>query len=123
VAGGLIVVALAIAAGLFGGHPGWSLLSIIVLLVALNRFFFSSRFTIDPEGITARYLLRSYRRRWQELRRFAHDERGGLLSTRVRPSRFDTFRGVPILFGAHRDRVVAEVEQRLAAREGAPCSG
>ena len=35
----------------------WGVLAIVILVVATNRFFFRSRFSIDDEGITASYPL------------------------------------------------------------------
>lgn len=94
----------------------WTALCFVVLVASLSRFFFPSRFEIDDEGITARYPLRRMRLRWTELRRFVHDRYGGYLSTRARPSRLDAFKGMHILFGAQRDRVVATID-RLVKRE------
>jgi len=90
--------------------------AMLVLLVALNRFFFPSRFEIDDEGITAHYLLSSQRLEWAGLRRFLHDENGGYLSTRARRSRLDAWKGMHILFGDERDRVISLIRERLPAR-------
>ena len=65
----------------------WSGLGLVVLVAALNRFFFPSRFRIDAEGITARFPLRTQRFRWLDVRPFSVDEHGGYLSTRARRSR------------------------------------
>ncbi len=99
----------------FGG--GWSSLSVIVLVGALNRFFFPSRFTIDPDGITARYPLRNQRFRWGDLRRWAVDRHGCYLSTRARRSRLDAYRGMHVLFGRHREAVLEGIRDHLAKGE------
>jgi hypothetical protein len=117
------IAALAVAAWQFGQHPGWALIAVLVLILALNRFFFPSRFIVDGEGITAHYPMRRRRCRWQDLRRFVHDDRGGYLSTRALPSRLDAFRGLHVLFGAERARVVAEIRRHMVAQEAQPCSG
>lgn len=97
-------------------------LSVIVLVLALNRYFFPSRFEIDEEGITARYPLRRMRLLWKDLRRFVHDHHGGYLSTRSVASRLDAYQGMHILFDGHREQVVKRINQLLAA--GHPgCSG
>ena len=128
----LAITALAVAAGRLGQHPGWSLLAALVLVAALNRFFFPSRFTIDANGITARYPLGRRRLEWHRLRRFLHDARGGYLSTRATASRLDAYRGTHLLFGSSRARVVELIQARIAApaleqvsinREGTPCAG
>jgi len=101
------------------GSVGWAVVSMAVLLASLSRFFFPSRFEIDEEGITARYPLRRMRLKWAVLRRFAHDRHGGYLSRRSRPSRFDAFQGMHILFGSRRDEVIAAINRRLARERAA----
>jgi hypothetical protein len=101
------------------GSAGWAAVSLAVLLGSLSRFFFPSRFEIDAEGITARYPLRTMRRRWIELRRFVHDRNGGFLSTRARSSRMDAFQGMHILFGAKRDEVIAMINGLLRRERAA----
>ncbi|MHC5024030.1 MAG: hypothetical protein ACYTGG_08970 [Planctomycetota bacterium] len=117
------VVIIAAASGgvvLAAGVPGWSVtLAVVaasVLVLATNRFFFPSRFTIDREGITARYPLRTMHRRWSDLRRFVHDRDGGYLSTRARASRLDGYQGMHILFGDQREAVIDRIRRLL--REG-----
>ena len=97
---------------------GWSALSVLVLLLALNRFFFRSRFTIDAEGITARYPLRKQRFRWADLRRFVHDEYGGFLSPRAARSWLDAYRGMHLLFGEHRRAVIERIRAHLSEGAG-----
>jgi len=97
---------------------GWSLLSLALLVVSLNRFFFPSRFTIDPEGITARYPFRSVRYSWKHVRRFRHDRNGGYLSTRQAPSRFDAYRGMHIMFGDMHEMVIRRIRESI---QGEPC--
>jgi hypothetical protein len=116
------VLAVAAAAAAFAGSAWWGLFALVVLVVALNRFYFPSRFTIDDDGITAAYPLRTRRCPWTELRRFVHDEAGGYLSRRIRPSRLDAFGGMHVLFGGQRELIIDRI-RRLMAREGRPCSG
>jgi hypothetical protein len=116
----LIVAAASVAVALAAGVPAWmvpaALGAAAVLILATNRFFFPSRFTIDEEGITARYPLRTMHRKWTELRRFVHDRDGGYLSRRARASRLDGYQGMHILFGDQRDVVIDRIRRFL--REG-----
>lgn len=114
----VLIAAIALAVFLTtGGGVAWGLLSAVVLVLALNRFFMPSRFEIDEAGITARHPLRTQRLAWPNVRRFVHDERGGYLSTRARPSRLDASRGMHILFGSKREDVIAAIRARLPRRE------
>jgi hypothetical protein len=119
VTGSLIIVATA-AAILFSFQSyAWSAIAIVVLVAALNRFYFRSRFRIDPDGITARYPLRSQHCRWADVRRFLVDEHGGYLSTRSRRSWLDAYRGLHILFGRKRPEVIERIRAHLP-REDRP---
>ena len=105
--------------GIASGAVGWGVVSVAVLLASLNRFFLPSRFSIDDDGITARYPLRSQRFRWGEIRRFIVDNRGGYLSTRARRSRFDAFSGMHVLFGPDRRSVIEHIRAQLRHGEHA----
>lgn len=47
-----------------------ALLAMLILVVSLNRFFFSSTFELGPEGVTARYPLKTVSCRWEEVERW-----------------------------------------------------
>lgn len=91
----------------------WSLFGAGAMLLSLNRFYFPSHFVMDDEGIGARYLFSNQRFRWRNVRRFMSDEYGGYLSARKEPSRLDSFRGMNILFGRHREIVVERIQKQL----------
>ena len=101
----------------------WGLLAAVVLVVSLNRFFWPSRFTIDQDGVMARYAFRRQTLHWSEVRRFCHDRYGIYLSTRSRRSRLDPYRGMHLLFGSSRQQVLRVVEARLAANGESPWGG
>jgi len=96
----------------------WGALAVVVLFVALRRFFLPSQFRIDAEGITARNSLSRQRYHWSQIFRFSCDRRGGYLSTRSRSSVLDIFRGMHLLFGEDRETVVAQIRERLNSEAG-----
>jgi hypothetical protein len=112
-AGLAVVAALAFGSVAVMGAAWWGLVAVAILLAALNRFYFPSRFVVDEEGITARHALGSRRLRWAEVRRFAHDDEGGLLTTRAGDSWLTAHRGVSVLFGSHREAVLARLRALL----------
>ena len=92
----------------------WGFASMGFVLATVSRFYFPSRFAIDEEGIEAAYPLRTVRLRWHEVRRFAFDERGGILSRRARPNLLDGFSGMPLIFdAATRDEAIREIRAHL----------
>lgn len=112
-AGALLIALVAIAVHWAAEIPGFSLLAASLLLMSLNRFFFPSRFEVDREGITAHYPLRTQRLCWHELRRFVTDDNGGFLSPHAEPSRLDSWRGMHVLFGEHRQAALSAIRQRM----------
>ena len=110
--GGMIILALAIS--IYYSFNSWilTLLTIFVLVLRLNRFYFPSSFSIDKEGITANYFLRSHKMNWNEIKRIVTDEFGAYLSKSSNPSRWDAFRGMHILFGNDRNKVMEILNRR-----------
>ena len=117
------VIAAMVAACALVANAWWAALAVVLLVVPLKGFFFPSRFTIDQRGVTARYLLRTRRYAWSEIRRFCHDRHGVYLSTRSQPSRLDAYRGMHLLFGSSREEVLRRIRARLAGGGESTCSG
>lgn len=113
-----IVAAIAACVWVAFGSVAWTAFSAAVLVAALNRFFFRSRFAIDADGITARFPLRTQRVRWVDTRRFVVDEHGGFLSARARRSRLDAWQGLHVLFGPQREAVIERIRGHLGAEDG-----
>lgn len=117
-----VIVAVAAACAL-STNIYWGVLAFVLLVLSLQRFFFPSRFTIDEQGVTARYLLGTKSYGWSEIRRFCHDCHGVHLSTRGRPSRLDGYRGMQLLFGPSRDEVLRRIRAGVGANGEATCGG
>ncbi len=113
VLGLVIVAALAAAVWTMVHSIAWTVVSAIVLVAALNRFYFRSRFEIDSDGIIARYPLRTQRLRWSDARRFVVDAHGGYLSSHSKRSRLDAWQGLHILFGRQRAAVIERIRAHL----------
>jgi hypothetical protein len=109
----LVILALAGAIYLSTHSLAWSILTVVVLVLALNRFYFPSRFVIDHEGVAARYLLSRKRYEWSSIRRYLWDGRGAHLSTRGRRSWLDAHSGLTILFGSHRTEVLNLIRRHM----------
>lgn len=92
---------------------GWAVLSLLILVFALNRFFFPSTFIIDNNGVTARYLFKKQYLAWTTIRRYHHDKYGVYLSTRSRRSWIDAYSGMHILFGHNREDVLNMIKKQF----------
>ena len=117
----LAAIAIVCFALLCGAVAGWwlALLALVVLAGSLNRFMLCSRFSIDAQGITADYPLRTQTLEWRDVRRFERDRFGGFLSTRAVPSRLDAYRGMHLLFGDSRDEDIRQIETHMASMKQA----
>lgn len=73
-------------------------LAFAALFLSLNRFFFPSSFALDEQGITARFPFAKRQLFWSRIRRFVHDEKGGILFCSARPSFWDRWTGLPLMF-------------------------
>ncbi len=113
-----IVAGVAAAVWVAAGSVAWAVFSAAVLVAALNRFYFRSRFEIDADGLTARFPLRKQRVRWADTRRFVVDGNGGFLSARVKRSRLDAWQGLHVLFGRQREAVIARIRAHVAGGDG-----
>ena len=113
-----IIAGISLLTYLMMGSLLWPALSTLILVLSLNRFFWPSRFEINREGITAHYPFGVQHRKWSQVKRFAHDDVGGILSPFARSSRLDSWRALHVYFGAHRDEVDGRLRRCLEARAG-----
>jgi hypothetical protein len=108
-----VILALAAAAGALMGSVQWGVLSLVLLVLPLHRFFLPNRFVLDGAGATAGTLLRRRHIRWGDVRRFDLGTAGALLSSRFRPSTLSARSSVIILFRDNAAEVVARIESHL----------
>jgi hypothetical protein len=91
------------------------LLAPVFLVASLSAFIFPTSYRLDYEGVTVKGVIFRHTRPWTQFRTYYADKRGVQLSTFVRPSRLDPFRGMSLLFSKdNREEVLGFVRQRLA---------
>lgn len=95
----------------------WGVFAFVIPTVSLNRFFLPSEYRIDESGVTVRTVLKLKQLRWNEIRRFLHDGRGGYLSSRSKDSFLESFRGIHLLFSENGDDAITHIRQYMN-REG-----
>lgn len=89
-----------------------------VFLVSLAPFFQRSMFVISDSGVTRRILGRSRILTWNEIRQVVPSRRGVYLSPLPRASWLD-HRGIYLLFGDHKEEVLARLKKRIDKAETA----
>lgn len=109
----------------FGLAWGYGAAAAAALVGSLARFWVPTTYTIGRERLEAKTtLMRTAAHRWRDIRRFAHDERGGVLSRRAVSSRWEAAKGseFTILLPSDaelRGKVCDQIRQRIAqAHEG-----
>jgi len=91
-----------------------ALLSALFIVGSLSTYFFPTKYKLDAQGVTVKGLLFRHNRPWRQFRIYYADRRGVQLSTFLRPSRLDPFRGMSLLFSTdNREQVLAFIKERL----------
>ena len=126
--GGMIMLIVAALVGWLIASEGLGMLmaagcavgSVLLLTLALHKFYFVSTFEVDDEGISTVHFMTSQRMRWEHVRRFLHDERGGYLSRRAVRNRLDAWQGMHLQWppdGEERSRAIEEITSRVVGTD------
>ena len=113
----LAAIVAGLAVGVFSsfGGIGYGLLTLVVLLGALSRYWLPTRYRLDCEGMRNRHLGRQRLRCWDEFTRLDVHRDGVFLSPFVRPSRLDAFRGCFLRCYGNRDEVIDFARRQVAS--------
>lgn len=93
----------------------WGALAALMLGFSVARFFAPTRYRFDAEGIEVSFMGLPRRRGWVEFRRFEAGPAGVFLSPFPARHRLDNFRGLYVMYGRHREEVLAFVRRRFSA--------
>jgi hypothetical protein len=112
--GVLVVVKISFA------HEGYVVLAGVLLVLALGKYFFPTRYELSDTGVRTTFLGHGYSRPWR-VYSSVYNCRGGVhLSPFREPSRLDTFRGSFLLCRRNKKEVLAFVREKIrgeASRE------
>lgn len=106
--GGLmgIVVGVSVGAAVSFSGVAYGLVSFVVLMVSLSRYWLPTRYELDESGVHIGHAGRKRQRSWSEFRRLDVLRDGVFLSPFARASRLDSFRGLFVRCAENRDAVV-----------------
>lgn len=94
-----------------------AVLAAAILVVAVARFLFPTRYRLADDGVHEHALFRHRFRAWHELRRVQVGPGAALVSPFARPSWMDRYRGIILyLDGADREAVLAALRERIPGR-------
>ena len=109
----MLLVCASVQAG-FGGF-GYAVLAAVFMAISLSSYFLPSWYELDDDGAAVRFLGRTRRLGWREVRRVDVRRDGVHLSPFEAPSRLDPFRGLVLRFAGNADEVTRFVESQVAA--------
>jgi hypothetical protein len=87
--------------------------AMLVLVLFWQRFFFPSSYSIDSEGLSESGVTGEKRLLWQDVRLAQIGTQAAWLSELPRRNWREGRRGIHVLFGKQRERVVAEMTRYL----------
>jgi hypothetical protein len=109
-----IIACVSVAVGVSLESAPWALAAAGLLTAMVARYFAPTRYTLDAQGVRARFLGRERRRAWSEVRALYRHRDGVHLSPFPRPSRLDPFRGIYVRFAGNREEVLRFCERHVA---------
>ncbi|MDY6787482.1 MAG: hypothetical protein SVK54_05090 [candidate division WOR-3 bacterium] len=86
------------------------LLALVIILLTLTPYFVPTKYSIDSEGVTVKYLFQRKQYPWHRFRNYYADSKGILLSPFERPSRLENFRGIYVRYGRYKEEVTDIIE-------------
>lgn len=86
-----------------------------VLVGTQATFFFTTRFSIDDEGLRANYPLRTKYYTWHQVQRVKFFNEACYLFTRKKPSNLDGWTGLAVFYGEKRHEVVLAIKSHLGS--------
>ena len=111
----LILVIVGFSSGVWWSleNPAYGLVALIVLTVAMSRFFLPVRYSLTDQAVTVTHVGITRQMPWARFRNFYVHPDGVFLSPFVRPSRLDAFRGCFLRFHRNREEVLAVVRSGI----------
>lgn len=96
---GLVVIALTVVfLSYYAGGPLIGAAAGLLLFLMLHDSYLPTSYHLDERGVVRRRLFFKKRRPWSDFKCFYCDRFGMMLSTRERPTRLDTWRGMSLWF-------------------------
>ncbi|MCA9242949.1 MAG: PH domain-containing protein [Phycisphaerales bacterium] len=112
-----VIVAFSVVVELATGERWMAGVSLVVLLVALHRFFLPTRVVLTDEAVEVREPFSTRRLRWEEIRRADFGRFGVWLSPLRKPTIRESRRGAHVLY----DGAGRECAEAIRARLPADC--
>jgi hypothetical protein len=109
----LLIVGLAVLAGVWMGNPYWGIFAFLVLFLSLESYFFATTYRLGEDGVEVRKRFSKSFRGWDTFRTIYVDRRGVTLSPYGGRSLMEPFRALRLLFENNRQAVLEYVKDHV----------
>lgn len=109
----LVILSLGVATFVTTGSSLWAVFAAAVLVLSLARFFFATDYELTASGVVARQPFGTRRLAWSELRRVEIGAHAAWLSATPTRTWREARRGVHLLFGRDRERILAALRRTI----------
>ena len=92
---------------------GYGLISVALLLIALSKYLFPTKYILDSRGINSSHIFFTNQYTWDQFQRVDVHSDGVFLSPFGKPHRLDSFRGQFLRFSCNREEVMNAVRSFL----------
>ena len=89
----VIILGVSLIVGVSFQSGAFAFVALALLVVAMARYFFATRYVLDETGVVISHLGVSRHYAWTNFHRVARHPNGVFLSAFAKPHRLDTFRG------------------------------
>lgn len=111
----VVILAIGIAVHQFSQSKLWAFFATLVMCLSLHRFFFATHFLIGGLGVSAHTLFGKRVLAWEDVGRVVYGSHSAWVSPFTRSTVREARRGVLLLFGKHREDVLAQLKRRVSA--------
>lgn len=89
----VVILGVSLIVGMSFQSGAFAFVALVLLVVAMARYFFATRYVLDEAGVGISHLGVRRHYAWAQFRRVARHPNGVFLSTFAKPHRLDPFRG------------------------------
>lgn len=109
----VVILCVSLIVGMSFQSGAFAFVALALLVVAMARYFFATRYVLDEAGVGISHLGVRRHYAWAQFRRVARHPNGVFLSTFAKPHRLDPFRG-QFLRATNPDEICHVVRQYIA---------
>lgn len=108
-----LVIFFSVAMGYCFAHPGFGLLSFLIISLSMLPYFLPVKYHIDETNLTIKFMFFTTIRPLSKFKNYYHNQTGVNLSTFSQPSALDSFRGHYLRFKENKSEVLEFLKNKI----------